>query len=152
MADGKQEFVSVPVPVEHVTKVYELIARLDGGGGPNAPSDEPSGNGGGSRGPLTRALVERMFRESESGGTQRGLMEYLADRPGEWVGTLEVAEALGLANGRHSLAGSLGAFGRRADHRYGGLKPWESQWSDDEGESKHRMSLEVAAWIKDTAP
>ena len=53
--------------------------------------------------------------------------------------------------GRKSLAGSLGAFGRRADHRYGGLKPFESRWDDGDYLAKLRMSQEVAAWIKAAA-
>ena len=40
MADIK-EFISVPVPSQHVTKVYELIARLEKGGeaGPEVPPE-----------------------------------------------------------------------------------------------------------------
>ena len=138
------EFISVQVPRQHVVKVYELIAGLESGS-----AGAPEHSGASPKGPLTRALVERMYGESEP--SHRKLMKYLADRPDEWNGTREIAEGLGLQFGARSLAGSLGAFGNRAEHRYGGLKPWESRWSEDKGEAEHRMSQEVATWVKETA-
>lgn len=139
------EFISVQVPRQHVTKVYELIVGLESGGVGDASEHSDAS----PKGPLTRALVERMYRESEP--SHRKLMKYLADRPDERIGTREIAEGLGLQFGARSLAGSLGAFGNRAEHRYGGLKPWESRWSEDKGEAEHRMSQEVATWVKETA-
>jgi|SRR6185295_1512764 len=138
---GSDEFISVQVPRQHVTKVYELIVQLESGG--NATDSDHS-----PKGPLTKALIERMYSESER--PHRELMTYLADRPDKWIGTQEVAEGLGLQFGARSLAGSLGAFGNRAEHRYGGLKPWESRWSEDKGQAEHRMSQEVATWVKET--
>jgi hypothetical protein len=140
------EFISVPVPIQHVTKVYELIARLAKGGeaGPELPPE-----GGAKDGVLTQPLVERMYRESE--GAHQRLLEFLADHPGEWLSSQAFADGLGLEHGRKSLAGSLGAFGRRADHRYGGLKPFESRWDGEGSQAKLRMGPEVAAWIKAAA-
>ena len=90
-----------------------------------------------------------MFRESE--GAHQRLLEFLADHPGEWLGSQAIADGLGLKHGRKSLAGSLGAFGRRADHRYGGLKPFESHWDGESYQAKLRMSPKVAAWVKAAA-
>lgn len=42
----------------------------------------------------------------------------------------------------------LGALGRSAKHRYGGIKPFESQWDANKGSAKHRISAEVADLIK----
>lgn len=140
------EFVSVPVPVQHVTAVYELIARLDATG---QPSSEAAPSNGSASAALTQPLVERMYRDSED--AHKRLLEYLAERPDEWLDSQSVADGLGLQFGRKSLAGSLGAFGRRADHRYGGLKPFESHWDPEQYFVELRMSREVAAWVKATA-
>jgi hypothetical protein len=136
-------FINVAVPRQHVARVYEFIARLELGDERETPGNEPS------KPPLTRSLVKRMLDESEP--AHQDLLRYLADHPDEWLGTREIAQALGLPFGARSLAGSLGALGRRAGHRYGGQKPFESRWSAEDGQSLHRMSQEVSAWIKETA-
>lgn len=138
-----KEFINVPVPAEHVTKVFELVASLE------AESRPDSGSSGANTDSLTEALVTRMYRESE--GAHRRLLEFLASHPDEWLDSQAIADGLGLQFGRKSLAGSLGAFGRRADHRYGGLKPFESRWDDGEYLAKLRMSQEVATWVKAAA-
>ncbi len=144
MNHESMEFINVPVPVRHVTRVYELIARLDAA--PEAGTTSPD-NGAGNG--VTQPLVERMYSDSED--AHRRLLEYLAEHPGEWLDSQSVADGLGLQFGRKSLAGSLGAFGRRADHRYGGLKPFESHWDPGQYLVELRMSQEVAAWIKAAA-
>lgn len=126
--------------------MYELIARLETGGDPEA---EVSPDDGRRDGALTQALVGRMYRESED--AHKRLLRFLAGHPDEWLDSQAVADGLGLAYGRRSLAGSLGAFGRRADHRYGGLKPFESRWDGETHQARLRMSQEVAAWIKAAA-
>jgi hypothetical protein len=146
--NSSDEFISVPVPRRYVTKVYELIVGLDSDEPGAKPGESPSRNGGPSAA-LTETLVKRMYGDSWDPHQQ--LMKHLADHAGEWLSTREVAESLGLPHGAKSLAGSLGAFGRRAEHRYGGLKPWESRWRAAEGQSEHRMSPEVATWIKQAA-
>ena len=105
MTHENTEFVSVPVPVQHVTAVYELIARLDAAGQPS-PEGAPSNDG--TSAALTQPLVERMYRDSE--GAHRRLLEYLAEHPGEWLDSQSVADGLGLQFGRKSLAGSLGGL------------------------------------------
>lgn len=138
-----KEFINVPIPAEHVTKVFEFVASLDSEVEAATPSsrEKPAA--------LTESLVNRMYRESE--GAHRRLLEFLASHPDEWLDSQAVADGLGLQFGRKSLAGSLGAFGRRADHRYGGQKPFESHWDDGEYLVKLRMRPEVAAWIKAAA-
>lgn len=53
----------------------------------------------------------------------RRLLKVLADRPDRWMYSDELARVLELSGGSKSLAGMLGAFGRRAKHRYSGLTP-----------------------------
>jgi hypothetical protein len=140
------EFIQVPVPRQYVTKVYELVARLDADGTPEA---EASGRDDREDGVLTQALVWRIYRESED--PHKRLLEFLADHPDQWLSSQAVADGLGLEHGRRSLAGSLGAFGRRAEHRYSGQKPFESLWDGETYQSRLRMSQEVAAWIEEAA-
>lgn len=56
------------------------------------------------------------------------LLEYLADNPGREVSYPEISEHLGFPTSR-SLPGLLGAFSRRADHRYGGVQPFERRYT-----------------------
>ncbi len=144
-----EEYVYVPVRKRWVPKVFELVTELEQSDQvvieePEPPPVEADGNGA-----LDPALVRRMYEESQE--PHRRLMEYLAERPGEVIYTRALAEALGLPNGARSLAGMLGAFGRRAEHRYGGSKPWESEWDPAAYEAKHRMAPEVAEQIKKIA-
>jgi predicted restriction endonuclease len=53
------------------------------------------------------------------------LFEHLADNPERLIPFPEVSDHMGFDNAR-SLAGLLGAFGRRANHRYGGNWPFEA--------------------------
>lgn len=145
-----EEVVYIPVRKRWLADVFEFVARLERSGSvvieqPEAPPVvEAEGSG-----VLDPALIRRMYEESQT--PHRRLMEYLAERPGEVIYTRALAEALGLPNGARSLAGMLGAFGRRAGHRYGGRKPWESEWDPAAYEARHRMAPEVAEQIKKIA-
>jgi len=69
-------------------------------------------------------LLERIYRES---GTElRKLLRYLADNPDRPIGTRIIAKQLELPRGTGSLAGMLGAFGRRSTNRYEGYSPIEA--------------------------
>ncbi len=72
------------------------------------------------------------------------LLEYLADNPDRMIPYREITTALRFPNNR-SLPGLLGAFGRRAAHRYEGVKPFKTHWID--GEAHLRMSPEAAEAI-----
>jgi hypothetical protein len=137
-------YVPVPVREEHVPQVIAYLAELERGGIKAGGSAEIEASA--VRSQLDSNLVVRMYEESEN--RHRALMELLARRRGEWVYTAELAEALGLDTGTKGMAGVFGAFGRRANHRYGGAKPWEMAWDGVRGEAKYRMSLEVAEWIE----
>jgi len=145
------EFVYIPVRTQWVPEVFAHIAELENGER-SVTVEEAAQNGGqpsGNDSSLDRALLERMYRESH--GPHRRLMEYLAEHAGELIYTSDLAARLGLAHGARSLAGMLGAFGRRAEHRYGGRKPWESEWDPSVYESRHRMTPEVAEQIREIA-
>ncbi len=132
-------YIPVPVPEEHVPKVYALLAELDRGEVDEAP-EAPA---------VDAALAKRMYEESWD--THQRLLAYLANHASEWIHSHEIAEALALKSGTRGLAGMFGAFGRRSKHRYGGAKPWTREWDQGREENKYRMEPEVAAWFKEAA-
>jgi hypothetical protein len=126
------ELISVLVPRPLLADVYDLVVQHE---------RELAGEDDDSE-PLSEGLVRRMYDESEP--QHRKLMKLLASSAGEWLYTSEIAEELALPHGSRSAAGMFGAFGRRAAHRYDGVKPWTSEWDAAAGETRHMMSAEVA--------
>lgn len=74
------EFVSVPVPVERVHEVYELLARR-----PTGPSASPRISDEGYPAGWTQDLIDRMFVESSS-AMRRILLAIARKSPG-WTTT-----------------------------------------------------------------
>ena len=91
---------------------------------------------------LDEALVKRIFEDSYD--THQKLLRTLAEHPDEWINYEQLSGLMGYDNAR-SLPGTLGAFGRRANHRYGGVWPFEAK--EFNGVWHARMSSEVAAII-----
>ena len=81
----------------------------------------------------------------ESDGNMAPLLEFLADNPERLIPFTEVSAALEFPSAR-SMPGLLGAFGRRANHRYGGKWPFEKRWHEDA--SHMRMDADVAEEIR----
>jgi hypothetical protein len=73
-------------------------------------------------------LVRRAYRDSKE--KAKPLLEFLADNPARLIPYPEVSDHLGFETSR-SLPGLLGAFSRRADHRYGGVQPFERRETPD---------------------
>jgi hypothetical protein len=136
------ELVTVQVPRSLLSDVYGFIASRTAGDG--AVAEEEQVEAAAKKVELDRDLVRRMY--NESGDAHRKLMEYLAATPDTWQYSSEVAKGLGLPHGAKSLAGMLGAFGRRASHRYGENKPWVSEWDIAQSESRHQMP----GWVAET--
>lgn len=136
------EFVYVPVPSEHVQAVYRLLASV--GRGSNESTGQAPNAVDATELPDPE-LVKRMYRESYEG--HRQLMVLLAQAPGEWIHTEDIARTLDIAKGARGVAGMLGAFGRRSKHRYGHKKPWISEWDGVREEARHMMPVEVAQVI-----
>jgi hypothetical protein len=139
---NQNDVVYVPVPSQWLSDVYALLGALGSGSVPvRAGVETDSGPDG--------ELIRRMYVESES--EQRRLMRLMADSPDAWRYSKELAQDLGLLHGARGLAGMFGAFGRRAKHRYGGQKPWESRWDAAREENRYRMTADNAAIIAETA-
>jgi len=94
--------------------------------------------------PVTRqALAQRAYRESV--GTMRPLLDFLAENPERTIPFGEASAALGFSTPR-SMPGLLGAFGRRANHRYRGEWPFRRLRRDDAWYM--RMDADIAAAIR----
>ncbi len=134
-----EEMISVLIPRPLLANVYGLVVQHEQGAQHEETDDEqPIGP--------DEALVKRMYTESEP--RHRQLMKLLADQPDKWLYTSQVAEALKLPHGSKSAAGMLGAFGRRASHRYDGAKPWVTEWDPAAYEARHKMSVDIARIIR----
>jgi hypothetical protein len=64
------------------------------------------------------------------------------------MSTQEVADGLQLSRGTGSLAGMLGAFGRRSTNRYEGFWPFEKLYNAADERSELMMRPNVAAIIE----
>jgi hypothetical protein len=142
-----EETVYIPVPAEWAGQVHQLLARLYRGEAVELA--DPKQAAAAPRRELDQDLAFEMYRDS--GESHRELIRYLAENPGQWFSTSVLAERLGLQHGAKGLAGLLGAFGRRANHRYGGVAPWESVWDSVAAEARHQMLPEVARWMQAAA-
>ena len=133
-------YVAVPVPEDRVTEVYGLLSV------PPQPPEDQVGEEPADRG---RQWDEAALKEylAEASDTIKGLAKYLAERPGQEVTTGEVASDLNLWRGWNSLAGALGAWGRKVKNRGFDGFPWETWWGED-GHSRMRMSPEVAEIVR----
>ena len=137
-----QEYISMPIPVDRVQEVYELLARPRGES--PQPSSQPSNGGDG----LDPVLIERAYRESPD--AMRKVFDHLAANAGQDVVTQELGDAVGYT--AHQMAGTLGAFGRRWKNRYHGGKaakwPFSARWDYGTGNAVYNMDPEVALVIK----
>jgi hypothetical protein len=135
------EIIYVPVPRQWLSQIYRRLGDLSDSLGTDQGFHLPT--------PLDDAMVARIYAESEE--PQRRMMRLMAEHADEWRYSSELAADLQLAHGPRGLAGMLGAFGRRAKHRYGGNKPWQSEWDSAREEARYMMSAEIAGVIMATA-
>lgn len=127
------EFVSVPVPVDRVQEVYELLSRVR-----SEPLAERSSV---ERDVWTRPLMDRMFIESSS--AMRRILLAIAERSPKWVTTSEIASASDLSV--RQVVASLGPFEKRVRGRYAMNNwPFEARQFVDAGITKYSMSQEAA--------
>jgi hypothetical protein len=67
------------------------------------------------------------------------------------MSTEAIAEGLDLFRGTASLAGMLGAFGRRSTNRYDGFWPFEKLYNAAEERSELMMPPKIAAIVERVA-
>lgn len=139
--------VQVMVPRRHLTRVYELIARLEAqvdGNGDSATGKESPGQEAGT---WTPELVRRMYEESPPGMLRA--LNYLADNPDQWVHAPDLTEAIEPGRDSHRLGGTLGAFGRRVKNRYQmDSWPFKMVWDHEAGHAKYVMDGDTAEQLQ----
>lgn len=136
-----EEFVSVLVPRKHLTRVYGLVASLEQHASGN-PEVAPAPNETKEE-QWPRDLIERQYRESPD--SMKKFQRFLADHEGKEFSTTQMADAIGVAYGWNSVAGALGAYGRRVKNRYKRESfPFDSRWDHEKGEQYHSMTPRVA--------
>jgi hypothetical protein len=155
------ELVNVLVPRRHLSQVYGFIAKLDASEGQPlvtsaVPAESPAlaateAKSGGAVSinvdEWTPSRLRRMVEESPPAMLE--ILRMLADRPGEWLAMNELAKAIRPDADWNTVAGTLGAFGRRVKNRYG-LESWpfENRYDYEVGGRVCRMSEEVARLVK----
>ncbi len=142
MAAIPNDYVAVFVPKQHLTKVYGFIASLDS---PSSTEVRPLADRQTAQ-EWTPELIERQYRESPD--SMKKFQKHLAAHPGQEFSTTEIAQAIGAKRGWNSVAGALGAYGRRVKNRYKRDSfPFQSRWEHTEGQQYHSMTPEVAEII-----
>ncbi|MFL5963330.1 MAG: hypothetical protein ACJ757_10630 [Gaiellaceae bacterium] len=150
MSIAVEQYVSVPVPVSRVPEVYALLAGTPAKTTLHALEDRAVAGqatvGGTS---WTQPEIERDVKESPE--TVNVIQKALASRPGEEVTLADVEAALTDATGKpwtpQMVRGSLGAWARRVQNRYG-QPQWYFEIIWDGEKVAYRMSVEVAQIIQ----
>jgi hypothetical protein len=133
------DFITLPVPINRVQEVYELLARQ--------PSKTPIGpqitENGYPEG-WSQAMIDRMFFESSS--AMRRILCAIAERSPRWVTTGEIGTASDLS--ARQVVASLGPFEKRVRGRYGMNRwPFEAREFVDAGLFKYSMTEGTAEGI-----
>lgn len=149
--NGNDEMVSVMVPRRLVTQVYGLISRLDAGLPVEdvAPTPTTPASNGDSTSDWTDKLLRRMVEESPP--AMRDILGLLASRPGESLGAEDLAKAIKANKDANwnTIAGTLGAFGRRVKSRYKSDQwPFAAKYEHSHDGVRYRMTAPMAARIK----
>lgn len=138
-------WVEVSIPEDLVVDVYAFIAERRQAEPPEGET-HPDTEGDGARSGWTPEIMKRCYRESPD--SMKAVLEHLAERPDEWVGTGTLVGVAGYSE-RSEMAGVFGAFGRRVKNRYGmDSWPMERHWSHEDGERKVRLPAELAEIVR----
>lgn len=144
-------YVMMAVPAELVPAVTAFLESQDSSRLPSESSavEHPGKEEGGFVHGWNRGLVRRAYKESAD--QMRELLEFLARNPGREVSSYELADAIEAKYGWNTVAGMLGAFGRRSVNRYGRSLPmWEYRY-DPQGRILITMPLGPAEAVQSAA-
>jgi hypothetical protein len=135
------DIVNIPVPREHLLKVYGYLADLERRSNGTVDVVEAT-----DADEWPEDLVKRQFSESPE-SIQR-MQRHLAAHSGQEFGTDVLADVMGLEFGWNSVAGALGAYGRRVKNRYDRKTwPFVVRWSHADEKYVYSMTPEVAEII-----
>lgn len=143
----QEEFVQVPVPAKHVSKVMAYVVALEdedtGEGSRVVPPPPPPGSSNDEK--WSFELLERMYHQSPD--SMKKILGYLADRPDKWVRSTELIENLFPGQSSSQFGGITGAFGRRVKNRYEmNTWPFDVNWTPDEHE-RWSVSYRMPGWV-----
>lgn len=151
LIDARNPYVPVYVPHELLTDVYRLLASAstesEAVTGPEVAaeadpgSDEDNWSGSADERFGDRGFVEMHLAPRSE--TVREAAKYLAQRPGTWTTSDEIASVLGLEHGWNSLAGAFGAAGRYFTRRDIAM-PWDWTYHTPDGRIRLKMEAEIA--------
>ena len=133
--------ILIAVPPHLVPAVTDLIAN-DGALPAGAPTNAT----------LIHGWTEDTLREHYRGSSEkmRAFLIFLGTHPGEEVTSHAAAQAVGYPDW-NSIAGMLGAAGRRAKNHFGREHgPWNQRWASDD-QARLKMPREVAEIVLDEA-
>lgn len=135
-------YVMMAIPAELVPAVTEFIEgrRGDVAVGSDARGDSPLHG-------WDRDTVKRAYRES--GDPMRRVLDFLARHPDREVSSYELADAIEARYGWNTVAGMLGAFGRRSTNRYGRRLPMWQVRHDEDGRVLLTMPKAAAEAVKE---
>ena len=148
----QEELVAVMVPKKHLAKVYGFVAGLEAAvpespsAAPTPPAPQQTVNGNEWTPSRVRIAVQ------QSPPAMRDILRALAERAGEWLTTHDLARAIrdNPQADWKTVAGTLGAFGRRISSRYELTSlPFEGTYDHTAGCRVHRMSADVAQSVLD---
>jgi hypothetical protein len=134
-----QEFISIPIPIDRVQEVYELLGRPRG-----ATAVQPSQQQTAAQPGIDPELIARAYNESPD--SMKRAFKHLAANAGRDVPMNDLAAAVGYRP--KEMGGALGAFGRRWANRYGGPKPFSDRWGYDIKQQIYSMTAKMAEVIK----
>jgi hypothetical protein len=122
-------YVMMAIPAEMVPAVTAFLESQDSGRSQPVPTVEGNSEKGFVHG-WNSSSVHRAYKESAD--QMRVLLGFLARNPGREVSSYELADAIEAKYGWNTVAGMLGAFGRRCANRYGRTEPmWEYRYDPD---------------------
>jgi len=137
MSDTNSELISIHVPKEYLKEIYGFISTL----GPARAAEKKS------EPQWLPELIARQFDESPD--IIKRFQKILASQPGKKIYTAEMATKLKAAKGSKTVAGALGAYGRRVLNRYKmPAWPFKTEWDHVKKEQCYWMDADVAALIK----
>lgn len=140
------QYVQIPVPEHLVPDVMALIVARTEATAAAAPSVVESA----SADFLTASEVQKAWEASAL--PMRKVLAYLAARPGKNVAGDELAtKVLGKTDRGHSIAGMMGAFGKRMKNRHGGRWPFEAKWNAIDARWEYCMPASIAAVLSKLA-
>lgn len=132
------DMVHVPVPIDRLQEVYEVLARRPVGSKVIDVSEDGYPIG------WSQGLIDRMYIESSS--AMRRILFAVAHKSPGWVTTGEIADACGLTP--RQVVASLGPFEKRCRGRYAmSERPFAAREFVDEGIMKYSMSPRTASRI-----